>query len=63
MSSNYAKTLVYGKMKDEKFAKSERKASAKKPAKKGSKILSKPVKKTVAKASKPTATKEEGFEF
>jgi RNA polymerase sigma factor (sigma-70 family) len=63
MSSNYAKTLVYGKMKDEKFAKSERKAStSKKPAKKGSKILAKKTSKP-AKAGKPTSTKEEGFDF
>jgi RNA polymerase sigma factor (sigma-70 family) len=61
MSSNYTKTLVYGKMKDEKFAKSERKTPAKKMAKKGSKILAKSTKK-VAKPAK-TAPKEEGFNF
>jgi RNA polymerase sigma factor (sigma-70 family) len=65
MSANYAKTLVYGKMKDEKFAKSERKAhtpKAPKAAKKGSKIL--PSKKVAAKkpatAAKP---KDANFDF
>jgi len=62
MSANYAKTLVYGKMQDEKFAKSERKAAAKKPAKKGSKILAKPAKKTAA-VKPATKSKDESFDF
>jgi RNA polymerase sigma factor (sigma-70 family) len=59
MSANYAKTLVYGKMKDEKFAKGERKAAAKPAGKKGAKKAA-PAKKT-PKAAVPATKKE--FEF
>ena len=58
MSANYAKTLVYGKMQGEKFAKSERKPRASKSAKKGKLLPKKTAKKPAA--AKP---KDENFDF